>query len=189
MKKLLLVIFILIYPNFSFSEIGEPNYGKYFYIGKMKSYHDKFTLYFKTREKAVLARGKNSNYITDYPQDLYIYDHSTKKELPLISYDWFPKKAKRFSKNYKYPVFPEDFAYYLLNDNNTLILISAFKNYNQNLIFDIKNKELKIQKTRGKLDFIISTYAQSCGHKSLKNNFECEIYKPLISKNLLNSIE
>ena len=189
MKKLILVIFILIYPNFSFSEISEINYEKYFYIGKMKSYHDKFTLYFKTREKAVLARGQNSNYITDYPQDLYIYDHSTKKELPLISYDWFPKTAKRFTSNYKYPVFPEDFAYYLLNDNNTLILVSAFKNYNQNLIFDIKNKELKVQKSRGKLDFIISTYAQSCGHKSLKNNFECKIYKPLISKNLLNSVE
>ena len=155
----------------------------------MKSYNQKFTLYFKTREKAVLARGQNSNYITDYPQDLYIYDHSTKNEYPLISYDWFPKKAKRFSKNYKYPVFPEDFAYYLLNDNNTLILVSAFKDYNQNLIYDINKKELTIYKSRGKLNFIISTYAQICGYKSLKNNFECKIYKPLISKNLLNSIE
>ncbi len=78
---------------------------------------------------------------------------------------------------------------YLLNDNNTLILVSAFKDYNQNLIYDINKKELGIQKNRGKLNFIISTYAQNCGYKSLKNNFECKIYKPLISKNLINSIE
>jgi len=30
---------------------------------------------------------------------------------------------------------------------------------------------------------------QNCGYKSIKNNFECNIYKPLISKNLINSIE
>ena len=189
MKKLIFIIFILIYPNLSFAELNDPNYEKYFYIGKMKSHHDKFTLYFKTREKAIIARGQYSNYITDYPQDLYIYDHSTKKEYSLISYDWFPKKAKKFFKSYKYPVFPEDFAYYLLNDNNTLILVSAFKDYNQNLIYDISKKELGIQKNRGKLNFIISTYAKNCGYKSLKNNFECNIYKPLISKNLINSIE
>ena len=133
----------------------------------MKSHHNKFTLYFKTREKAIKARGQNSNYINDY----------------------FPKKAKKFYKSYKYPVFPEDFAYYLLKDNNTLILVSAFKDYNQNLTYDIKKKELGIQNNRGKLNFIISTYAQNCGHKSLKNKFECNLYKPLISKNLINSIE
>ena len=189
MKKLIFIIFILFYPHLSFAELNDPNYEKYFYIGKMKSHHDKFTLYFKTREKAIIARGQYSNYITDYPQDLYIYDHSTKKEYSLISYDWFPKKAKKFFKSYKYPVFPEDFAYYLLNDNNTLILVSAIKDYNQNLIYDIKKKELGIQKNRGKLNFIISTYAQNCGYKSLKNNFDCNIYKPLISINLINSIE
>ena len=72
---------------------------------------------------------------------------------------------------------------------NTLILVSAFKDYNQNLTYDIKKKELGIQNNRGKLNFIISTYAQNCGHKSLKNKFECNLYKPLISKNLINSIE
>ena len=180
--------FLLIFVFYFTSSISKE-IDNIFFVGKMESYNQKFTLYFKTREKAVLARGQNSNYITDYPQDLYIYDHSTKNEYPLISYDWFPKKAKRFSKNYKYPVFPEDFAYYLLNDNNTLILVSAFKDYNQNLIYDINKKELTIYKSRGKLNFIISTYAQICGYKSLKNNFECKIYKPLISKNLLNLIE
>ena len=189
MKKLVFIILVLFYSNLSFAELNDLKYEKYFYVGKMQSHHDKFTLYFKTREKPIIARGQYSNYITDYPQDLYIYDHSTKKEHPLISYDWFPKKAKKIFKSYKYPVFPEDFAYYLLNDNNTLILVSAFKDYNQNLIYDINKKELRIQKRRGKLSFIISTYAQNCGYKSLKNNFECYIYKPLISKNLINSIE
>jgi len=188
-KKLTFVFIILFYPYLSFAELKEQNYEKYFYIGRMKSHHNKFTLYFKTREKAIKARGQNSNYINDYPQDLYFYDHSSKKEYPLISYDWFPKKAKKFYKSYKYPVFPEDFAYYLLKDNNTLILVSAFKDYNQNLTYDIKKKELGIQNNRGKLNFIISTYAQNCGHNSLKNKFECNLYKPLISKNLINSIE
>ena len=189
MKKLVFIIFTFLYPYLSYAELKEQNYEKYFYIGRMKSHHDQFTLYFKTREKAIVAKGQNSNYINDYPQDLYFFDHSTQKEYPLISYDWFPKKAKKFFKSYNYPVFPEDFAYYLLNDNNTLILVSAFKDYNQNLIYDIKKKELGIQKKSGKLSFIISTYVKNCGYKSLKNYFECNIYKPLISKNLINSIE
>ncbi|MAF20958.1 MAG: hypothetical protein CMI55_04835 [Parcubacteria group bacterium] len=185
MKILSLLLIFVFYFSASISkEIDEI-----FFIGKMQSYNKKFTLYFKTREKAILARGQHSNYIVDYPQDLYFYDHFSGKEYPIISYDWFPKKAKNFYRSYKYPVFPEDFAYYLLNDNNTLILVSAFKDYYQNLIYDINKKELGIQKNRGKLNFIISTYAQNCGYKSLKNNFECKIYKPLISKNLINSIE
>jgi len=93
---------------------------------------------------------------------------------------------KKMSKKYNYPLFPEDFAYYLLNDNNTLILISAKKNFYENLKYDIKNNKLEIANTSGKLNFIISSYAENCGYKSLKNNFECNIYKPLISKNLLN---
>tara|TARA_B100001250_G_scaffold193754_1_gene166527 strand:+ start:1024 stop:1581 length:558 start_codon:yes stop_codon:yes gene_type:complete len=185
MKILSLLLIFVFYFTASISK----EIDKFFFIGKMESYNKKFTLFFKTRDKAIIARGKHSNYIVDYPQDLYFYDHFSGKEYPIISYDWFPKKAKKFFKNYKYPVFPEDFAYYLLNDNNTLILVSAFKDYNQNLIYDIKKKELGIKDNRGKLNFIISTYAQNCGYKSLKNNFECNIYKPLISKNLINSIE
>ena len=186
MKKILIVFFIFFYPHLSFAESNDKYHENYFYIGKMKSHHDKFTLFFKTREKAIIAKGENSNYINYYPQDLYIYDHFTEEEYPLISYDWFPKKAKKFFKSYNYPVFPEDFAYYLLNDNNTLVLVSAQKDYNQNLIYNINKKELGIQNNRGKLNFIISTYAQNCGYKSIKSNFECNIYKPLISKNLFN---
>jgi hypothetical protein len=44
----------------------------------MNSHDKNFTLYFKTREKAVLAKRRKFNYITDYPQDLYIYDYKTK---------------------------------------------------------------------------------------------------------------
>ena len=36
----------------------------------MLSHDKKFTLFFKSREKAVLARGEEFNYISDYPQDL-----------------------------------------------------------------------------------------------------------------------
>ena len=177
----LLLIFVFYFTSGISKEIEDI-----FYVGKMESYNQEFTLYFKTRQKAILAKGQYSNYITDYPQDLYIYNNFTKEEVPLISYDWFPKKAKSISKKYKYPVFPEDFAYYLLSDNNTLILVSAKKNYNQNLKYDIKNKELTVENNQGKLNFIISTYAKICGHKSLNSNFECKIYKPLVSKNLIN---
>lgn len=70
-------------------------------------------------------------------------------------------------KKYNYPLFPEDFAYYLLNDNNTLILISAKKFLWKFKIWH-KNNKLEIAKTSGKLNFIISSYAENCGYKSLK---------------------
>ena len=114
----------------------------------MQSYHKEFTLYFKTRAKAILAKGENTNYINDYPQDLYIYNHLTKEDYPLITYEWFPKRVKKIYKKYNYPVFPEDFAYYLLNDNNTLILVSAVKNFNQNLKYDIKIENRKSKVSR-----------------------------------------
>ena len=66
---------------------------KIFFIGKMNSHDKNFALYFKTRDKAVLARGENFNYITDYPQDLYMYDYKTKISSPLISYEWFPSQG------------------------------------------------------------------------------------------------
>jgi len=139
MKLLILFLFFVLLINPSFSE----NIDNIFFIGKMESYNKNFTLYFKTREKAILARGENYNYITDYPQDLYIYNHKTKTDLPLISYEWFPSKAKRILTSYDFPVFPEDFAYYLLKDNNTLILVSAIKKVNKNLQFDISKKIFK----------------------------------------------
>ena len=185
MKKFLYLFFLFFFTN-ALAEVEDINSSNYFYIGKMESYDKDFTLYFKTRGKAVLARGENYNYITDYPQDLYIYDHKTKKDFPLISYEWFPRRAKTILRSYDFPVFPEDFAYYLLNDNNTLIMVSAMKNINKNLQFDIKKKKLKTYDNKGKMDFIISTYAKKCGYKNLKAKYSCNLYKPLISNNLIN---
>ena len=141
--RIFFTLFILLV--ISSSANSENNYfqDEYFYIGKMDSYNKDFTLYFKTRQKSVLAKGENYNYITDYPQDLYIYNNKTKTEKPLISYEWFPSSAKQILRNYNFPVFPEDFAYYLLSDNNTLIMVSAMKNVNKNLQFDIKKKKTK----------------------------------------------
>ena len=152
----------------------------------MQSYNNDFTLYFKTRSKAVLARGEEFNYITDYPQDLYIYDHNTKSEESLISYEWFPSSAKQIIENYDFPVFPEDFAYYLLNDNNTLIMVSAIKNINANLVFDISKRNLKRYDKKNKLEFIISSIAKKCGYLNLDEKYNCNYYKPLISNNLIN---
>ena len=77
MKKIYLYfLFFFIFFNIkgNSGEISpvKKDYQEVFNIGKMISHDDKFTLYFKTREKAVLAKGKEFNYITDYPQDLYI---------------------------------------------------------------------------------------------------------------------
>ena len=75
----------------------KQNFEEVFNVGKMISHDDKFTLYFRTREKAVLARGEEFNYITDYPQDLYILYNDTGETIPIITYDWFPKKLKNWA--------------------------------------------------------------------------------------------
>jgi hypothetical protein len=187
MNKLIIFLFFLILPiNFIFAENNQSSPNTHFYIGKMNSHDENFALYFKTRKKAILARGESFNYVTDYPQDLYIYDYKTKTSSPLISYEWFPSRAKYFLGNYDFPVFPEDFAYYLLKDNNTLIMISATKNIKQNFQFDIANKKLKEYPSGGRLEFIISSIAKNCGHSQLNENYKCSYYKPLISNNLIN---
>ena len=187
MHKFIIALFTLIlFSNSSLAKNPDSFAENFFYIGKMNSHDKNFTLYFKTRDKAVLARGKNSNYITDFPQDLYIYDHQTKISSPLISYEWFPLEAKYLLNEYDFPVFPEDFAYYLLKDNNTLVMISAVKNIKKNFKFDIAKKKLNKYPSNGKFEFIISSIAKNCGHSSLKENYKCDYYKPLISKNLIN---
>tara|TARA_B110000444_G_scaffold240223_1_gene255385 strand:- start:320 stop:883 length:564 start_codon:yes stop_codon:yes gene_type:complete len=186
-KKLYIILFFLIfYSNLSLAEDQEASANNLFYIGKMNSHDKNFALYFKTRNKSILARGEDYNYFTDFPQDLYIYDYKTKISSPLISYEWFPSQAKYLLEDYDFPVFPEDFAYYLLKDNNTLIMVSAIKNIKKNFKFDIANKKLNQYSTSGKLDFIISSIAKECGHSSLKENYKCNYYKPLISNNLIN---
>ena len=83
MKKFFLLIITYFTFSTSFADNSISNLNNYFFIGKMDSYDNAFTLFFKTRKKSILARGENSNYITDFPQDLYIYIHETKKEFPL----------------------------------------------------------------------------------------------------------
>tara|TARA_Y100000590_G_scaffold466459_1_gene641919 strand:- start:1772 stop:2332 length:561 start_codon:yes stop_codon:yes gene_type:complete len=185
-KKIFYLLFFILFSTKLYSEQKDNKFDNYFNIGQMTSYNKSFTLYFKTREKAILAKGEDFNYITDYPQDLYIYNHETKVDKALISYEWFPRKAKSVLQEYDFPVFPEDFAYYLLKDNNTLVMVSAIKNLNKNLEFNINNRELKAYNNIGKLDFIISTYAKSCGYRSFHSKYECYLYKPLISQNLIN---
>ncbi len=185
-KLLSIIIFVLSFVQGSNAENNLGNVDNIFYIGKMDSHNKDFILFFKTREKAVLAKGEDFNYITDYPQDLYIYDKKTKKTKPLITYDWFPKHVKFYLSNYDFPVFPEDFAYYLLKDNKTLIMVSAIKNINQNFKFDISTNQLYQYPTKGKLDFIISSVTKNCGYLTMNDTYKCNYYKPLISQNLIN---
>ena len=184
-------IFLLIIILFSLNKIAIAQDNKFspdnlFHIDQMNSHNKDFVLYFKGREKSILARGETENYINDYPKDLYIYDYKTKTSSSLISYDWFPSHAKYYLEEYDFPVFPDDFAYYLLKDNKTLVMISAVKSLNANFKFDIIEKKLELYPTTGKFDFIISSFAKNCGHFKFKDNHKCSYYKPLISSNLIN---
>ena len=188
LKKVLLLINILLINT---SVLADPlpfknNIDEIFNIGYMVSHDKNFTLFFKTRNKSVLAKGEDFNYITDYPQDLYFFENKCKKIKPLITYDWFPKKVKSYILNYNLSIFPEDFAYYLLNDNRTLIMISGIKAINQNFKYDLVTNKLDKYSSKNNLDFLISSIAKKCGYKSMNNIYECKYYKPLISKNLIN---
>ena len=185
-KKLIILIIILSFKNLVLAEENKSQIDSLFHIDQMNSHNENFALYFKTREKAILARGENSNYINDFPKDLYMYDYKTKISSPLISYEWFPKRAKYFLEEYDFPVFPDDFAYYLLKDNKTLVMISAVKSLNANFKFDISKKKLELYPKNGKFDFIISSIAKNCGHSKFEDNYKCSFYKPLISSNLIN---
>jgi len=95
-KSILIIIIFLSFKNIGYTQDNKSNVDKLFHIDQMNSHNENFALYFKTREKAILARGESSNYINDYPKDLYIYDYKTKNSSPLISYEWFPDRAKYF---------------------------------------------------------------------------------------------
>ncbi len=164
----------------------KENFEEVFNVGTMLSHDDKFTLYFRTREKAVLARGEEFNYITDYPQDLYILYNDTGKTSPVITYDWFPKKVKELSLNYNLPVFPEDYAYYLLSDNETLIMISGIKSFRSNFKFNLKNNKLEKLPVDNNYKLYISSLLKDCGYKDISATYKCSFYKPLISENLIN---
>jgi hypothetical protein len=157
-----------------------------FNIGKMLSHDKKFTLFFKPRKKAVLAKGKELNYITDYPQDLYLLHHDTGKISPIVTYDWFPQKVKNLSLISNLPVFPEDYAYYLLNDNETIIMISGVKYIRSDFKFNLKNKKLEMLPRNNKYKLFVSSLLKDCGYKDINSTYKCSYYKPLISVNLIN---
>ena len=164
----------------------KENFEEVFNIGTMLSHDDKFTLYFKTREKAILAKGKEFNYIKDYPQDLYILYNDTGKTNALITHDWFPKKVKELGSSYNLPVFPEDYAYYLLSDNETLIMISGIKSIRSNFKFNLRKKKLEKLPMENDYKIYISSLLKNCGYKDMNSTYKCSYYKPLISKNLIN---
>ena len=191
MKKLFLYFiffFLLVNIEGNSDEISpvKQNFEEVFNVGKMLSHDDKFTLYFKTRKKAVLARGEEFNYITDYPQDLYILYNDTGRTSPVITYDWFPKKIKELGTNHNLPVFPEDYAYYLLSDNETLIMISGIKSIRSNFKFNLKNKELEKLPMDNNYKLYVSSLLKNCGYKDINATYKCSFYKPLISENLIN---
>ena len=101
MKNVFIIIILFItLKSFAFSKDNSFYPDDLFHIDHMDSHNKKFALYFKGREKSILARGEESNYINDYPKDLYIYNYSTKSSSPLISYDWFPSQAKFHLEEY-----------------------------------------------------------------------------------------
>jgi len=84
------------------------------------------------------------------------------------------------------PTFPEDYAYYLLNDNETLIMISGIKSIRSNFKYNLKNKELKKLPKNNKYKIFISSILKDCGYKDINSTYKCSYYKPLISENLIN---
>ena len=185
-RIIILIIFLFSLNKIAIAKDNKLFADDLFHIDHMNSHNKNFALYFKGREKSILAKGENTNYINDYPKDLYIFDYKTKTSSPLISYEWFPSHAKYYLEEYDFPVFPDDFAYYLLKDNQTLVMISAVKSLNANFKFDILEKKLELYPINGKLDFIISSFAKNCGHFEFNDNYKCSLYKPLISSNLIN---
>ena len=187
-------IFFFFFFNLFFNATGNTNDSypykqdleEVFNIGTMLSHDKKFTLFFKSREKAVLARGAEFNYITDYPQDLYILNNINGKISSVITYDWFPKEAKNLSLISNLPVFPEDYAYYLLNDNETLIMISGVKSIRSNFKFNLKYKKLEKLPVKNKYKIFISSLLKDCGYRDINSTYKCSYYKPLISINLIN---
>ena len=110
----LLVIFLFFLNKIAIATDNDFSPDNLFHIDRMNSHNKDFALYFNGRENTILARGETENYINDYPKDLYIYNYKTKTASSLISHDWFPAHAKYYLGEYDFRVFPDDFAYYLL---------------------------------------------------------------------------
>ena len=186
-----ILIFLIYLFLLSIKAVADPkpikeNVEDIFNVGRMVSHDNSFTLFFKTRKKAILAKGEEFNYITDYPQDLYILYNDSGKISPLITYDWFPRKVKNLVANSNLPVFPEDYAYYLLSDNETLIMISGIKSIRSNFKFSLKTNKLEKLPRDNDYKLFVSSLLKDCGFKDISATYKCSFYKPLISMNLIN---
>ena len=95
-------------------------------------------------------------------------------------------KVKELDANYSLPVFPEDYAYYLLSDNETLIMISGIKSIRSNFKFNLKKNKLEKLPTNNSYKLYISSLLKDCGYEDINSTYKCSFYKPLISENLIN---
>ena len=84
------------------------------------------------------------------------------------------------------PVFPEDYAYYLLSDNETLIMISGIKSIRSNFKFSLKTNKLEKLPRDNDYKLFVSSLLKDCGFKDISATYKCSFYKPLISMNLIN---
>ena len=73
-KIILLIVFLFSLNKIATAKDNNLVADDLFHIDQMNSHNKNFALYFKGREKSILARGETTNYINDYPKDLYIYD-------------------------------------------------------------------------------------------------------------------
>ena len=96
------------------------------------------------------------------------------------------KKVKEMGSKDNLPVFPEDYAYYLLNDNETLIMISGVKSIRSNFKFNLKSNKLEKLPMDNSYKLYISSLLKNCGYKNISDTYNCSYYKPLISENLIN---
>ena len=112
--------------------------------------------------------------------------NDTGKISPVITYDWFPQKVKELGSSYNLPVFPEDYAYYLLSDNETLIMISGVKSIRSNYKFNLKNNKLETLPIDNNYKLFVSSLLKDCSYQDINTTYKCSFYKPLISANLIN---
>ena len=104
----------------------------------------------------------------------------------LITHDWFPKRVKELGSNYNLPVCPEDYAYYLLSDNETLIMISGIKSIRSNFKFNLQDNELEKLPKDNDYKLYISSLLKDFGYKDISDTYKCSYYKPLISESRIN---
>ena len=84
-RYFLILFFSFIFTNSVYSKENSFYPDDLFHIDHMDSHNKEFALYFKGREKSILARGEESNYINDFPRDLYKDKFENKKNIKNIN--------------------------------------------------------------------------------------------------------